>query len=187
VLLGSLSSLRAGRLANATVAFRFSGDLRARSGVAENAELGVAERRIMQGEPNLAHDPFLCNCPQSGHVFVGTQPTFRNGGTEFGRWGAWASKRIPGGTLDKFGDTGVWGGSSRYYEGGLGAWRTTDHTFGLPSGLSEGRAISEFGGVSHENDAFWIYTKKPVTTFYIYPYARVVRGKIAPGGTGFRF
>ncbi len=136
-------------------------------GGGEDEELvDIGERRIMQNEPNPIDDPFLKRCPQCGHIFMEEQPTFRDGGQGFGRWGEWSSVRIPGGTLDQFGDTGVWGGRSLYQENYMGGFRTTDHTFRLPEGLSYERAISEFGGVSYENGAFWIFTKKPVTTFY---------------------
>lgn len=118
-------------------------------------------------------DPFLKPCPQCGHIFQEARPA---AGEVIGTVGPHSSWRIEGGFLERFGDKGAFGGKSFYEKvDGVnsGAWRTSDHTFDLPRGLSADRAIDEFGGLPgslyNPNDSLWIFTKKPVTTFYNYP------------------
>jgi hypothetical protein len=60
--------------------------------------------------------------------------------------------------------------SVRGVTGGCAAGVSVRHTFGLPNGLSEERAINEFGGLPLENSRFglWIFSKKPVTSFHYF-------------------
>lgn len=87
------------------------------------------------------------------------------------------SYQEPGGALQKYGDQGCMGCSSMYFRkiDNSGAWRASDHTMfkdGLPAGLTPESAIRDFGGFQPDpvNDPnLWIFTKRPVVTWYPRP------------------
>jgi RHS repeat-associated protein len=125
---------------------------------------------MYEGGGAALEDPFYKPCPQCGHEFVEEMGGITNEVVEH------TSFRRPGGVLDLHGDEGCLGGCSMYFRlsdattsnpFGSGAYRISDHTFGLPNGLTPERAASEFGGIRFDpNDNLWIFTTKPVITLY---------------------